>query len=287
LEPAVSLGVFLAVIFAATLHALWNALLKHGADKYVGMTAVVIGHMPFAAAVIFFVPAPARESFPFILSAIALHFGYQLFLLWSYRIGDLTQVYPIARGTGPLIVTFVSIFGLGITFAPLELAGVLMIGLGLMSLSIVRQNGGVRNGKAAGLAFITGCFIASYSLNDGIGARLSGSPLSYFAWCALGNALAFSIAMMILKPGVMRTVLVEPTGHRAMLIGGGASYVAYSIVTWAFTQAPIALVTALRETSIIFALMIGVFFLREKLDLAKVISTFFTLMGAIMIRLAR
>ncbi|MDZ7824562.1 MAG: hypothetical protein U5K75_11365 [Ahrensia sp.] len=167
--------VFLAVLFAAVLHAVWNALLKHGDDKFLGMTGVMIGHTPLAIAAAAYCPLPEPASYPYIIASMVLHLGYQMFLLTSYRFGDLTQVYPIARGTAPLIVAGASIAFLGITLLPMEIAGVLVIGLGLVSLSFVRHNSGARNAKAALLALITGCFIASYSLNDGLGARVAGT----------------------------------------------------------------------------------------------------------------
>lgn len=282
-----SATVFIAVLFAAVLHAVWNGLLKSGSDKYVGMAGVVIGHTPFALAVIPFVPFPAAEAYPFMAGSVLLHFGYQMFLLWSYRIGDLTQVYPIARGTAPIIVAGVSIAMLGVTLMSQEIAGIVVIGVGLISLSLVRQNSGSRNTKAAILALTTGCFIAAYSLNDGLGARAAQTAVGFYAWSTLGSAVILSLTMIVWKPGVLRQLAYTAPGLKAFFIGGGASFTAYAIVTWAFTQAPIALVTALRETSIVFALLIGVFFLGERLDLAKVISTFLTIIGAVMIRIAR
>lgn len=280
-----STTVFLAVIAAALLHATWNALVKVGADKHLGMTAVVLGHVPIALMVLPFVPLPARESWPWLLAGLALHTGYQLFLLMSYRIGDLTQVYPIARGTAPLLVAGISVAFLGVHLAPLELLAVLTIGCGIMSMSLVRQRDGLRNHHAAVLALITGGFIAGYSLVDGTGARLAGTALGFFGWASLGNAAVFSSLMAVTRPGLLTQVMRR--GKRAMLFGGGASFVAYSTVIWAFTQAPIALVTALRETSIVFALFIGVFLLGEKLDLAKVVSTMVTLFGGLLLRFAR
>ena len=155
---------------AALLHATWNALLKGGEDKFLGMTAVVLGHVPIAFVLLFFVPVPAPESWPFIATGIGLHIGYQLFLLYSYRIGDLTQVYPIARGSAPLMVAAVSVLYLGTDLNRLELISVLIIGAGIISLSFVRQADGLKNGRAAVMALGTGCFIAAYSINDGLGA---------------------------------------------------------------------------------------------------------------------
>lgn len=280
-----STTVFLAVIGAAILHASWNALVKGGADKYLGLGAVVLGHVPFALIALLFVPAPAPESFGYLAVGILLHLGYQLFLLQSYRVGDLTQVYPIARGSAPLIVALVSVTMLGVALAPMEIAAILIIGVGILSLSLTRRADGLRNGPAALFALVTGIFIASYSLVDGIGARLAGSPVGYYAWLAIGNAILTLAFLLWVRPITLTNMARH--GRMMFFVGGGASFVAYALVTWAFTQAPIALVTALRETSIVFALLIGVFFLKEKLNLAKVIATFVTLLGAALLRLAR
>ena len=277
--------VFLIVLVAALLHATWNAVVKGGADKHLGMTAVVLGHIPISIVAILLVPLPDFASWPYFLAGIVLHIGYQLFLLNSYRIGDLTQVYPIARGTAPILVALVSVLVLGVTLTTSQLLPVFMIAIGIMSLTLVRQRDGLRNPRAAALAFVTGCFIAGYSLNDGLGAREAGTAVGFYAWLSLVNAVLFAGIMRVMKPGLLTRVPTE--GLRAFLFGGPASFAAYALVVWAFTQAPIALVTALRETSIIAALLIGVFFLKERLDLAKVASTVITLTGAILLRFAR
>ncbi|SHJ47809.1 EamA-like transporter family protein [Shimia gijangensis] len=280
-----STTVFFAVIGAAILHASWNALVKGGADKYVGIAAVAIGHVPFAVVALMFVPTPAAESFGYLAAGILLHVGYQLFLLQSYKVGDLTQVYPIARGSAPLIVALVSVTVLGVVLVPMEIAAILIIGVGILSLSLTRHADGMRNNKAALFALGTGVFIASYSLIDGIGARLAGTSVGYYAWLSIGNAAIMVVYFLILRPVTLTDMARH--GRKVFFIGGGASFVAYALVTWAFTQAPIALVTALRETSIVFALLIGVFFLKERLNLAKLLSTFVTLLGAALLRFAR
>ena len=277
--------VFLAVLCAALVHAGWNALVKGGADKRVNMSGVIVGHLPASLLALALAPAPDPASWPYLLAGMACHFGYQIFLLNAYRAGDLSQVYPIARGTAPLIVAAVSVLFLGVVLAPLELAAVTIIALGLMSMALVRQSDGTRNLPAARLAVITGCFIAAYSLVDGLGARVSGSPLGFYAWLGTLNALIFAAYMRITAPGVLTQMRVS--GKRVFWVGGTASFVAYAIVVWAFTQAPIALVTALRETSIVFALGIGVFFFGEKINLSKLLATFATLSGALLLRLAR
>ncbi|MEM6886951.1 MAG: DMT family transporter [Pseudomonadota bacterium] len=277
--------VFLAVIGAALLHALWNALVKGGADKTLSMAAVVIGHMPIAILALPFVPMPVAESLPYLLGGTALHFGYQLFLLKSYQMGDLTQVYPIARGSAPLIVALFSVVVLGVQLQGSEVLAIVIIGAGIISLALVRQSDGLRNRNAAAVALATGGFIASYSLVDGLGARLAGTSLGFYCWLAIGNGLLMIMYLAITSPKTL--VNLPRRGLPVLVLGGGASFIAYAIVTWAFTQAPIALVTALRETSIIFALLIGFLFLKEPLNLIKVISTMTTLLGAILLRYSR
>ena len=275
----------LAVIGAALLHASWNALVKGGADKRVSMGAVVLGHVPLALIALPFVPLPATESLPYLAAGIALHVGYQLFLMNSYRTGDLTQVYPIARGSAPLLVALFSVTVLGVHLDRLELLAILVIGTGILSLALVRRADGLRNGRAGLMAMMTGVFIASYSLVDGLGARLAGTSLGFYGWLTIGNALIMAGFLAATAPGTLRAIATR--GRGVFLIGGGASFVAYALVTWAFTQAPIALVTALRETSIVFALLIGVVFLKERLDLVKVFSTATTLLGVVLLRTSK
>ncbi len=280
-----TLPVMILVLAAASLHACWNFLVKRNRDPDLGMTAVVLGHTPFALAALGIAPAPDAKAWPFILGGAVLHTGYQLFLLASYRVGDLSQVYPLARGSAPLIVACVSLTLLGVSLSRLELAAVLLIGTGIMSLTLVRRSEGLRNGRAAGLALVTGGFIAAYSLVDGMGARTAGTALGYYGWVSTANAVLFALAMGAFHPeSVRRAVFHEP---RLALSGGGASFLAYALVTWAFTRAPIPLVTALRETSIVFALLLGVVVLKERLDLLKLLATLCTLLGVGLLRLGR
>lgn len=280
-----SATVFIAVMTAALLHASWNALVKGGADKRLNMAGVVIGHIPLAVLVLFFVPAPDPASYPYLVGGMVLHFGYQWFLLASYRIGDLTQVYPIARGSAPLLVGVVSVTFLGVALSGLEIIAICLIAAGIISIALVRGTDGLRNGNAAGLALVTGCFIASYSLVDGLGARVAGTALGFYAYLGIANSIIFAIYLAATTPTVLRDLLGK--GRMVFLVGGSASFAAYSLVIWSFTQAPIALVTALRETSIIFALIIGVTMMGERLSLGKVLSTMVTLCGVILLRFSR
>lgn len=280
-----TLTVFLTTLLAALLHATWNAVVKGSGDKAMSMAAVIIGHVPFAFVALLFVPFPAVECLPYILGGTVFHFGYQVFLLHSYSLGDLTQVYPIARGTAPLIVAGVSVLFLGVVLSGIELLAIGCIVTGILSLCLVRRSDGTRNPKAARAALITGCFIAGYSLVDGLGARVAGTGVGFYSVLCLVNAAVFALFMAWRKPGLLSRIPRE--APHVMVIGGGASFVAFAMVVWGFTQAPIALVTALRETSIVFALLIGVFIMGERLDLGKVLSTALSLGGAILLRFAK
>jgi len=275
----------LIVLCAALLHATWNAIVKGGHDKQRNMLAVALGQFLPASLVLPFVPLPALESWPWLVGGIALHVGYQLFLVRAYQSGDLTQVYPIARGSAPLLVTLVSVLFLGVVLDNAELLAILLIAAGIVSICLVRELDGSLNRNAAWLALATGGFIASYSLVDGIGARIAGTALGFYGWHAIGNAGVMLLAAHTLRPGLLADVL--RSGKVVFLFGGTASFLAYAIVIWSFTQAPIALVTALRETSIVFALLIGVLHLKERLSLMKVASTLITLTGAALLRFAR
>ncbi len=280
-----SLSVMLIVLLAATLHASWNFLIKQKEDKHISMTAVVLGHTPFALAVLFFSPLPQIESLPYIVIGALLHTGYQLFLLYSYRIGDLSQVYPLARGVAPLVVAVVSVVFLGTHLDLIELSAIAIIGSGIMSLSLVRRSDGFRNYKAAVLAIVTGGFIAAYSLVDGLGARVATTALGFYGCLSILNAIFFTVIINFIKPGMVKTVVKK--NYKLALSGGGASFTAYALVIWAFTMAPIPVVAALRETSIIFALFLGVFVLKERLDLIKVFASMVTLLGAGLLRINR
>ncbi len=164
---------------------------------------------------------------PWILGGVALHLGYQLFLVAGYRAGDLTLVYPIARGSAPLIVTLVSIGVMGVSFTVPELSGVALIALGLVSLALVRRGDGARNPRAVGMALCTGGFIAAYSLVDGIGARVALTALGYWTWSAIGNAMALTLWTALTRPGTFRVLLSDRAVARSGLIGGGASFLAY------------------------------------------------------------
>lgn len=278
-----SLSVILVVLLAALLHAAWNFLVKRSADTYQGMSSVVIGHAPFGLIALFFSPPITSSSWVYVLAGAVLHTGYQIFLLNSYRLGDLSQVYPLARGGAPFLVATISVLFLGVSYGPFEVAALVIIGLGIVSLAFTGQPVEVeRRYTSSLLAIITGGFIAGYSLVDGLGAREAGTSLGYYSWVTIINAVIFSVVVIRVRPGLAGKLFTDHLS--ATLVGGGASFLAYALVVWAFTQAPIALVASLRETSIIFASLLGVFILKEQLNVLKIFSILLTLTGIVFLR---
>ena len=277
-----SLSVFFAIIFAALLHAIWNAMVKKGDDKYISLTAVVLGHVPISIIVIFFTPIISFQSIPYIfISAIFLS-GYEWCLLSAYRLEDYTKVYPIARGTAPIFIVVLSLLLFNTIISKFELIGILVISFGIIILGFQNIKT-FKNYSAVVYAISTGLFISCYSISDGYGGRLSASPLNYTAWLMILNAVIFSILLRIMnKPGVIKKVLSE--GKKIFFIGGTLSYVVYGTIVWAFTQASVPTVAALRETSIIFALLIGTFFLKEKFTFLKTAAVLTIFFGVILLK---
>ena len=277
--------VFFAVLLAALLHATWNSLVKGSQDKYVGMLLIALGHVPPGVIFVFFAPLPGMDVLPWLGASLALHLGYQLFLAASYRVGDLTTVYPIARGSAPLFVTMVSLTVLDVDLSWAQVGSVGLLILGLLLLSYDRLGANKRQWTVVTLALVTGGFIASYSIVDGLGARKMGYALAYWGWVAIGNGALMTLWMLLFQPSSMAKVRLTSQNLTTLLLGGGASYLAYGIVTWAFTQAPIAVITALRETSVIFALLIGLIFLRERSTPMKIVACSMTVVGVICLRI--
>ena len=277
-----SLTVFIVVIFAAFLHATWNAMVKNEKDKYLAVSGIVFGHVPASIVVIFLIPSPSVESIPYIILSAILHNGYQWFLLSAYKLGDYTKVYPIARGSAPIFVSIVSLIFFAVVLSRFELLGIAVICLGILSLSF-KDSTSIINRKAIIYALITGSFIMGYSITDGYGARISASVLSYMGWSFILNAFLFAILLNFMKqPGIITRVAKD--GKFIFFVGGTISYLVYAIIVWGFTQAPIPVVTALREISIVFALLIGTFFLKEKFTYLKTTAVLTIFIGVILLK---
>ena len=275
--------VFFLVLLATVMHAVWNGMVKKHSDKVVAVSGIVFGHVPCSVVAIVFLPMPSVESIPFILASIIIHQGYQWFLLSSYQIGDLTKVYPIARGSGPLVATVISILFLGLFLDHLIILSILFICIGIIMLGIFNKPN-KNNSKVIKYSLFTGFFIGLYSLVDGHGARISLSAISYISWSFLINAFVFPIVLSFKnQKNVVKRV--KNKGKQIFWIGGTLSYAIYSIVVWGFTKAPIPMVGALRETSIFFSIFIGYFFLKEKITPSKIFSIIFIVAGVIGLKL--
>ena len=275
--------VFLLVLIATVMHAVWNAMVKKHPDKVVAVSGIVFGHVPCSIIAIILLPAPSAASIPFIIASVFIHQGYQWFLLSSYQIGDFTKVYPIARGSGPLVATIISILFLGLVLDNLIILSICFICLGILVLGIFDRSN-KKNSKIIQYSLFTGFFIGLYSLVDGYGARASLSAITYISWSFLLNAFLFSVVLNLKKrKNIFKKVMNR--GKQIFWIGGTLSYVIYIIVVWGFTKAPIPTIGALRETSIFFSIFIGYFFLKEKITPTKIFSIIFIIAGVVGLKL--
>ena len=275
--------VFITVIFAALLHAIWNGMVKNFEDKVISVSAIVFGHVPIAILVMLFLPLPTLESVPYIILSAIIHQGYQYYLISAYKIGDLTRVYPVARGSGPIVATLISIIFLGLLISKMQILSIFVICFGIIILGVFNKKS-LKNNKTVIYSLATGFFIGLYSLSDGYGARISLSPLSFLGWSFILNAMIFPFVLKSMNySNVFSRVMKE--AKFIFWIGGTISYIVYGLIVWCFTQAPIPLVGALRETGIIFALLIGSFFLKEKLTLIKIISILIIFSGVALLKL--
>ena len=276
--------VFAMVLIAAVLHAVWNALVKVDGDRLAIMAVMMVSQAVISFCVLPFVTFPSVDAWPYILASVALHNAYYLFLIMAYRYGDLSHVYPIARGSAPLIVAAISVVFVGEVLSRQSMLSVMLITFGVMSLVLTRGASGIREPKAVLFALGTGLFIAGYTVVDGVGARLAGSAHGYTFWLFALDGLPLVAFTIIIRK---RAVLYQPRQFWVNGVSAGvASLVAYWIVIWAMTLAPFALVSALRETSVIFAVMFGIVFLKERLDLVRLAAIVTTLVGTVMLRVS-
>ena len=279
-----SSGVLAAVLFAAVLHALWNSIVKSGNDKF-ATTAVVClwcGLIALGAALL--LPMPAAASRPFVGASAVTHVIYFLLVGRLYRNADLSAAYPIMRGVAPLLTTIGAWLTLGEGLGLATAAGVALLtgGVFWMAVEGIRRGGVDRGTLLAALA--NSVVIALYSLIDGVGARLSGHAFAYNAWADAMTAVLFAPLILRLRGPGFAVVLARE--WRRGLIGGAAAFFAYAIVVWAMTLAPIGLVAALGETSVIFAAIIGSVILRENFKASRYVAAAFIAAGVIILRLA-
>jgi len=251
-------GVFALVLLAALFHALWNAGVKGASDRGLVLGLVSLSHVILGGAAAFFLPFPPAEAWPFIVASTIIHFLYYVLLFHSYRVGDLSQVYPIARGLAPVLVTLGAQVFVGEELSPTAWMCVLTVSFGILLLSFQAR---VTQTKPIMLAIATGLVIAAYSVVDGIGIRLTPGALGYVAWLFICEV--FVTGYIVLRRG-RALFTVERRVWIIGLAGGVVSSLAYAIVLYAKTLAPLGLVSTLRETSVIFAALIGIIAFKER-----------------------
>ena len=278
------ISVILVVLGAAFMHAFWNFQVRGTEDKALGMAAVMFGHLPLAIIGLGYAGLPLSGSWPYVVVSAVLHLGYQIFLLNAYRFGELTQIYPVARGASPLLITLFTMMTVPGFLQIMEVIGVIMISGAIMTYGIIQYRTKSVGFTGIILAVITGFFIASYSIVDAEGTRITQSAVSYYGASTTANAILFALYLLWCRPAVFGRIFLDAPS--TFIIGGNASYLAYVAVLWACLSTPVAVVSSLRETSVLFAVGLGVLFLKEKMTLLKVgvILTIFS--GVIVLRTA-
>ena len=265
-----TLGVTIAVLGAGFLHAGWNALLKNsqGTEPMLDTATVVAGSALWSVLVLPFVPLPDVAAWKFMAISSVVHFGYYVTLSHAYRTGDLSFAYPVMRGTAPLITTVLGIVFLRELPQVQVAAGIVLICAGIVSIAFVRRE---RHPPAAlRWALANAGIIAAYTLVDGAGVRASGNALSYVSWLLTLERLPY--LAWVLRRGGRPAVAYIARGRRLALVGGFGSLAAYAIVLWAMTRAPVAAVAALRETSVLFAALIGAVWLKEGFGVMRLVG---------------
>ena len=269
------------VLGAALLHASWNAIIKSSRDVMLDTALVAAGAALMSLPLIALMPVPASASWPYLAASVAIHIGYFATLVAAYRIGDLGHAYPLMRGTAPLLVAVFGIVLLDERPGATMWMGIVLISAGILSIGLLQQGRAHRGATLWALA--NAAIIASYTLVDGAGARLSGTPVGYGAWMFWLQGLPFVALVIALR----RRAALGYARHnwRRGLAGGLCVISAYGIVLWAMTQAPVAAVAALRETSVIFAALLGTVFLKEPFGRRRVIGACAVALGVIALRL--
>ena len=273
---------FIAVLFAAFLHAGWNAVIRASGNRFQGMLLLTVTQGLMGGVMALFLPLPQGNIWLWVLASGAIHAAYKMFLAAAYQHGDLSRVYPIARGVAPMLVVIAGYFLLSDTLITKEYAGIALIGTGVMLMA----HGVFSSGETRALIpFALGSALctAGYSIVDGLGARAAGNATQFTAWLFIFDALIFSSATL-----ASRGVPVFRASAKTWAIGsfaGALSLATYWIAVWAMTVAPIALVTAVRETSVLFAVMLGIFVMKEKADAGKIIAAIVIVLGIITIKI--
>jgi len=276
--------VFAAVLAAAACHAGWNALLKLKLEPVIATVLVAVAASVLVLPLLALTPPPAPAAWPYVIASAVIHVGYFVSLAEAYRWGDLTQVYPIARGTAPLLTAALASLWLEEALGLVGWIGISVLAGGILLLTIKGGRPMARfDHRAVGFALATSLTITAYTLVDGLGARTAGSALSYTLWLFIVDGIVMSIYGWWRVGG--RLIEAFGTHWRMATAGAVLSTAAYAIAIWAMTVAPIALVAALRETSVLFAALFGTWLLREPLLPARLAAAGLVLAGALLLRL--
>jgi drug/metabolite transporter (DMT)-like permease len=278
-----SLAVSMAVLLAALLHASWNAMIKGGGDVLHDTAGIIVGAMLIALPFLFVVPVPTAAAWPFIIASVTVHLAYYWLMISAYRVGDLSLVYPLMRGVAPLITAVAGIAVLGEMPAAVAWLGMLLVSGGVFMLGY-RALGHAPSRAAVVFALANAAVIALYTLIDGQGARISGDAWSYIVWLFVLDGIPFSLWMLAKRRATFIAHLRSRS--RRALIGGGLSAAAYAISVWAMTKAPVALVASLRETSVLFATLMGARLLHERLSARRWSGVIAVVLGVLALKAA-
>lgn len=271
------------VLVAALAHASWNALIKAGRDKMHDTVAIAVGGAVLALLVLPFVPLPAPAAWPWLIASMVIHQAYLLLVANAYRTGDLSLAYPLMRGLAPVLVTAGSGTLLGEQLSSTALMGIALVASGLLLLAVVAARHARKVTLPLAFALTNALVIAGYTVVDGIGVRLSGHAVAYVSWNFVLNALPI-LALHLFRRGGDGAALLLADWKKA-LVGGGCSYLAYGLALWAMTVAPVAMVAALRETSIVFATGIAALLLREPVGKPRLLAVLVVTAGAVVMKL--
>ncbi len=278
------LYVFLAVLVAAACHAGWNTLLKLDLEPLTATVLMVCASGALSLPIALYLGLPTSASWPYLAASVAIHVGYFLSLASAYKAGDMGQVYPIARGAAPLMTAVLATGILGESPGGYGWAGIALLACGILLLAIRGGRAGkVFDRRTVGFALLTSLTITVYTIVDGSGARVSGDPVSYTLW------LFVLSAFIVGSYGYVRLGSQLFSAARAhwsiTAMGSALSVAAYVIAIWAMTVAPIALVAALRETSVLFGALFATLILREPWIAARIVSAVMVLGGALLLRM--
>jgi drug/metabolite transporter (DMT)-like permease len=261
------LYVFTAVLFAALLHATWNAIVKSAGDKFLTTIMVTAAAAAVSACLLPFLTAPARASWPCVGGSVLLQVAYFWLVARTYEVADMSQTYPLMRGTAPLLVALVTVFRMGDSLSVTAWIGLIGISVGIFTMMLGCK---LDHRKGIYLALLNAFVIAAYTLVDGIGVRRSGSPAAYTLWVFLLTGVPFSIWAIARR----RTVFLPHIARHwpIAMVGGIGATASYGIALWAMTLAPVAVVAALRETSILFGTLIAGIALQEHIGAPRVFA---------------